>query len=108
MGLNSPKLQGGKQMRLRKTLLGCFGIVVAAGLMGAKTPENPLVEGREPNPVVQQFHLPEPPPFEYPGATGETPPLPETETEEGGFGTVVWDLLMDRLTMPLGNAEVWD
>ena len=94
-------------MRLRKALLGFLGIVVAAGLMGAKTPENPLVEGREPNPVVQQFHLPEPPPFEYPGgAPGETPP--SSETEEGNLGTVVWDLLMDRLTMPLGTAEVWD
>jgi hypothetical protein len=94
-------------MRLRKSLLGLFGIVVAAGLMGAKTPENPLVEGREPNPVVQQFHLPEPPPFEYPGGTaGETPP--STESEASDVGTVVWDLLLDHLTMPLGTAEVWD
>ncbi len=85
--------------------LGLFGVMAATESALAAPPVNPQVEGREPNPVIRDFYLPDSPPFEY----GAGPVAPgEALSDRDWLAVAVWDLLMDRLTMPLGMAEVWD
>jgi hypothetical protein len=86
-------------MSLRKALFGLFAILMM-GTALATPPENPLVEGREPNPVVREFYLEEAAPFEYGGGSAAAASEP-TES-----GSLMWNMMMDRLTMPLGTAPM--
>jgi hypothetical protein len=91
-------------MALRKGVLGLIGVVAAVGSMRAEPPVNPLVEGREPNPVVREFHEPEPAPFSYGG-----PVQPERSQGEEVSVPSWWELMMNHFTVPLGTVptEGW-
>jgi hypothetical protein len=93
-------------MSLRKGLLAMFAGIAVAGAASAEPPVNPLVEGREPDPVVRQFHDTERTTFGYSGAA-QAPPAAEFAT---GWllSTLLHDMLLDRLTMPLGTVPMWD
>ena len=77
-----------------------------AALAAAAPPVNPLVEGREPDPVAREFHLPDKPA----GGYASEP----SDAERGGSGGWVmvaagmWDVFLDRFTMPLGTAVMKD
>ena len=60
--------------------------------------------------MVREFHLLEPALLED-GAGPVTPVTPTTvaPTSAAWFGAeAVWELLLDRMTMPLGSVQVWD
>jgi hypothetical protein len=92
-------------MAMRNGLLGLAGTVAVAGGLRAEPPAHPLVEGREPNPVVREFHEPEPPPFTYANGFVRS----GRAEVEGVSVPRWWGLMMDHLTMPLGTvpAERW-
>lgn len=92
-------------MSLRSGVLALAGAVTAAALATAQPPRGAPVEGREPDPVVRQFHAAEPSTFGY----GSGPATP------AAGGEVAWpaidfltDLLPNQLTMPLGTVPMWD
>lgn len=90
-------------MCVRQGLLA--SVVVLAGLAAVQAvpPENPMVEGRELNPVAREFFDVEPPPLEYVG--DET-----AEKMVSGWwaSRAAWETLFNKLTMPLGPMELWD
>lgn len=90
-------------MCMRQGLLAVVAVLAVLASVQAVPPENPMVEGREPNPVVREFYEVEPPPFEY----------VDTETAEAVVSSwwvsrAAWDSLFNKLTMPLGPVELWD
>ena len=89
-------------MSLRNGLLGLAALVAMTGSVLAAPPVDPLVEGREPNPVVREFHETEPLAFGY--ALGLSSRVVQEPTSWVGNVAIVWELLLDRLTMPLGTA----
>jgi hypothetical protein len=92
-------------MSLRKGVLALFAGVAVAGVASAEPPASPLVEGREPNPVVRQFHGVEPATFGYGGG----PAIPAQASRAAGWlPALVRDLFLDRFTMPLGTVPMWD
>ncbi|MCE9567573.1 MAG: hypothetical protein K8U57_36700 [Planctomycetes bacterium] len=91
-------------MCLRKGLLGLAAMFTITGSVLAEPPVNPLVEGREPNPVVREFYETEPAPFEYAGGSGSEVVLGTT----WWVSRATWELLLNKLTMPLGEMELWD
>jgi len=90
-------------MSVRNAVLGLGVVLGFTGSIGAMPPVNPLVEGREPNPVVREFYEPEPATFEY---VGESP----SDLVAAGWWVTraSWDSLLNKLTMPLGAVELWD
>jgi hypothetical protein len=96
-------------MSLRKMLLSLGGAVAVAGVVAvaAEPPVSPLVEGREPNPVVRDYHDADPPTFGYgagPVAAAQADTLPGPAWL--GVGTALG--AVDRFTMPLGVAVKWE
>lgn len=86
-------------MRARTWLLALAAATGLATTAAAEPPINPLVEGREPDPVAQQFHQTDLPPGGYVAAPEiSTPPTWATMTD------MVWEALLDQLTFPLGTA----
>ena len=97
-------------MVLRKGVLALFAGVAVAGVASAGPPSNPLVEGREPHPVVRQFHGAEPATFGY-GYGSPVIPAEASRAVEfgaGGFLPALRDLFLDSFTMPLGTVPMWD
>ena len=90
-------------MSMRNGLLGLVVVLGLGGAAQATPPVNPLVEGREPNPVAREFYEEESVTFGYVG---------ESVTDPFGanwwVSRVTWDLLLNKLTMPLGDVELWD
>jgi hypothetical protein len=85
-----------------KGILGLVGVLALAGLTAAEPPVNPLVEGRETDPVAREFHLPEKPLCGY--VSG--PVVPE-RSNPGAWVAImagICDVLFDRFTVPLGTA----
>ena len=88
-------------------LLGVIGTVAVCGAVAGKPPGLPLdphSEGREVDPVIRDFYLPEPPP---PTARSAN----EKPAESAVYRLTIWSLLnefhdaiMNRLTMPLGTV----
>jgi hypothetical protein len=88
-------------MTLRRMLLGLVGLVAMCGAATAKPPGGALSEGREVDPVVRDFQLP------------ESPPVPESGGAAPGngkpgdfFGASMLDALgeaiQNRLAIYLG------
>lgn len=90
-------------MSLRNGLLGLCVVLGFAGSAVATPPVNPLVEGREPNPVVREFYELEPASFEYVGESS-----PDLAGTSWWVSRATWELLLNKLTMPLGDVELWD
>jgi hypothetical protein len=91
-------------MSPRKGMLGLVGVLGLAGLAAGEPPVNPLVEGREPNPVAREFHQPETPVGGYVAG----PEVPEQSHPAAWLvlTCVIWDAMLDRLTFPLGTAAM--
>jgi hypothetical protein len=89
-------------MFLRNGMLGLMILSSVGGTVGAEPPINPLVEGREPNPVAREFYEPDPVVYEYVAV--------EEEAVGAGWwaSRAAWETLFNRLTMPLGNVQLWD
>jgi hypothetical protein len=91
-------------MSPRTALLGLMWVIGIAGQIAAAPPVNPLVEGREPDPVAREYHQADLP-------IGGYVPAP-TASEQGMNGgwlvlsAVLWDVLLDHMTVPLGTAVV--
>lgn len=89
-------------MSPRKLVLGLVGAFGLTAATAAEPPVNPLVEGRELDPVARAFHLPERTIGGY-----VAPPTASDESNAGPWlvmTTIVWDILLDKLTFPLGTA----
>jgi len=91
-------------MCLRKGLLGLAATLTITGAVLAAPPVNPLVEGREPNPVVREFYETEPSSFEYVDGSGSEVVVGAT----WWVSRATWELLLNKLTMPLGEMGLWD
>ena len=92
-------------MSLRTGLLGLAGVLAVAGLAAAEPPVNPLVEGRELDPVAREFNMPEQP------LGGYVAPVTPERTDPSVWIELmadVWDLLLDQFTFPLGAAVTPD
>jgi hypothetical protein len=83
-------------------------VIAAAGLAAGEPPVNPLVEGRESDPVAREFYLPEKPP----GGDVSAPAMPERADPDrdapGAWAAMVagvWESFLDRLTFPLGLVQ---
>ncbi len=89
-------------------VLGVVFLVV--GVAWAEPPINPLVEGREPNPVAQQFHEAQQAPVGYlvqPVAPART--NPERLDQPVSWIAMMEELvtlMLDRLTIPLGTVPI--
>lgn len=93
-------------MALRKCLLGLAGAIAVAGVTAAEPPINPLVEGREPDPVTREYYLPEKPL----GGYVSSPMMPERVNPDVwvAIAAGVLEAMLDRLTFPLGTAVMTD
>jgi hypothetical protein len=97
-------------MARRKGLLGLAAAVAAVGLGADKPPglpADPRVEGREPNPVVREFHQADPATPDY--GAGPVPPARAGAGDYGmwtGIMGVVWEAMLDHFTMPLGTVPM--
>jgi len=85
-------------------LLGLLGAIGVVGQLAAAPPATLLVEGREQDHVAREHHQAE-------IAIGGYVPAPAARERgiPGGWivlSAVVWDVLLDRLTIPLGTAEI--
>lgn len=93
-------------MMLRNGLLGAALVLVVAGSVNAEPPVNPLVEGREPNPVVREFYETEPATYGYVAEAGSEV---KTAASAGWWvSRAAWESLFNQLTMPLGSVQIWD
>jgi hypothetical protein len=93
-------------MSPRKALFGLMGVIGLSGSAAAEPPVNPLVEGCEPNPVAREFYQPETPIGGYVAG-----PDASERPNAGAWlvlTAVLWDVLLDRLTVPLGTAVLPD
>jgi hypothetical protein len=96
-------------MSLRRGLLALAGVVAVAGGLAARPQVRPLVEGREPDPVVSRFHAAEPPTFGY--GSGPVAPAPRAASAfELPWPALdfLCDLFPNHLTIPLGTVPMWD
>lgn len=96
-------------MSLCRGLLGLIAGLVIAGAGLAQLPVRLLVEGREPDPVVQQFHSIDPPTFGS-GAVDSRAVVDRTHSF-----ALPWpgpqfftDYLFNHFTMPLGTVPMGD
>jgi hypothetical protein len=95
-------------MPMRTGLMGLAGVLVAAGAAAARPPGlPPHVEGREPTPIAREFHEPD----AVVPAGGTVPALPRLTwtpdvTPLAGLITGVYDVMLNRLTVPLGAVPV--
>lgn len=90
-------------MSPRTALVGAAGALGLAGLAGSAAAAPPgLVEGREPDFVARTFHQPEVPVGVY--------VAPDAADRTGARAWLVLaavrDVLLDRLTVPLGTAPL--
>jgi hypothetical protein len=86
-------------------LLG-IAVVVAAASAAAAPPEQPLVDCRGPDPIVQRFHSREPATFGYGGGFGD--PRRTGSSEWFSLGAeMLGRMLRGKLTMPLGTVPMW-
>ena len=95
---------GRNPCRQGRLLLGLLGAIGLAGQIAAAPPVNPLVEGREPDPVAREYYRDDAPAGRY-VAPVENPGQP-TPAAVLVLSAIVWDLLLDRLTIPLGTAAM--
>jgi hypothetical protein len=81
-------------MSVRTGSLGLLGLIAGGGLAVAAPPINPFVEGREPNPVIREFHE-----LEQPVAGYETGPFVPLRSKFGCDQTVMedWQLFLASL-----------
>lgn len=90
----------------RNGLLGLLGVLAATAALGAEQPVNPLVQGREPDPIARDFHLPDTP------VSGYVPsPEADDETNPGLWPMLAfrtWEVLIGEITVPLGIALMSD
>jgi hypothetical protein len=97
-------------MAPRRGLFGLAGVIAAAGLAAGEPPVNPLVEGRESDPVAREFYQPEKPP----GGSVSAPMMPEQTNPDrrdapGAWAAMVagvWESFLDRMTFPLGLVQL--
>ena len=98
-------------MSLRWVVLGFMGLVALSGASSGQPPRSPVVEGREPDPVVRQFHAVEPATFGY-GVGGTCAAPAPRATRDVTLSGMAFDLLSDLLpnqfTMPLGTVPMWE
>ena len=89
-------------MSPRKVLMALMGVIASTGLVAGEPPVNPLVEGRELNPVAREFHQAETPVGGYVARADDS----EVANVNAWLvmTAIAWDLLLDRLTFPLGIA----
>ncbi len=97
-------------MRLRNGLFGLAGLLAlsSSSVARAEPPINPFVEGRETNPVAQQFFEPQPATFGYGSGSGSH--AKHRAMPAGSWWAVgaAWEMIFDRFTMPLGTVTMWD
>jgi hypothetical protein len=90
-------------MCIRQGLLAFVAVLAGMASVQAMPPQNPQVEGREPNPVVREFYGTESDQFEYAGEESAEP------LAAGWWGSrAALGALFNKLTMPLGPMELWD
>ena len=89
-------------MSIWKPLVALVGTVGPSGMSAGEPPINPLVEGREPNPVVREYCLPETPIGGYVAGSGAL----ERSNRVGWLvmTNLVWEYFLDQFTVPLGTA----
>ena len=86
--------------------LGLLGLLALAGRVAGEPPVSPLVEGREPNPVVRELYETEKPVGGY--VPSSEPNDGPTADGEPTFPVLVWQVLLGQLTFPLGTAVMTD
>jgi hypothetical protein len=95
-------------MSKRIGLLGAAGVLAAAELAAAQKPPglpvNPHVECREPTPAVRELHLP----GEAPGPTHKAAYRPPPASPLAGLLADIHEMLLNRLTIPLGTVSIGD
>jgi hypothetical protein len=79
-------------------------VIGTTGLAGAAPPINTQVEGREPNPVVREFHESEVPVRGYAAMPPSSFP-DETSSLWVELVGEAWESMLDTLTIPMGRAE---
>jgi hypothetical protein len=75
-----------------------------AGQVAAAPPVSPLVEGREPDHVTREYHRDDAPIGRYVAPADNSGQL--TPAALIVLSAIVWDVLLDRLTVPLGTASM--
>ncbi|MCI0704647.1 MAG: hypothetical protein L0241_26630 [Planctomycetia bacterium] len=98
-------------MYLRRMLLGLAGAIAICGAAVGKPPGlpiNPHSEGREVDPVIRDFYLPEAPaPREQPAPARAKDARPTNSATLPTFWNILNDLheaILTKLTMPLGTV----
>lgn len=100
-------------MTVRNGLLAMATGLAVAGTGAAQPPVGPGVEGREPNPIARDYHQSEPATFGYGGGPAAAA-RPSSALPGAGWWTVavVWEIMLDRMTVPLGTVPTipgdWD
>jgi hypothetical protein len=95
-------------MALRELLLGLGGVAAVAGAVAAEPPVGPLVEGREPNPVVREYHDADPPTFGYGPGPVAAAERADALPGPAWLGASTALAAVERFTMPLGVAVKWE
>ena len=86
-------------------LLGLVGVIGLTGQAGlAALPPGPLVEGREPDPVVREFHQDEALIGGYVDPTADPIEGASEGQDSPTMPLLLWEQLLDELTFPLGTA----
>jgi hypothetical protein len=99
-------------MTVRSGILAILVSVASASVCIAQ-PAGRGIEGRESDPIARDFHQAQPATFDYGGPLS---PIARTGSAPSAAGwwvaIAVWDLVLDRLTVPLGTVPmlpgVWD
>ncbi len=87
-----------------KARLGLVGLLAVTGRVAGEPPVSPLIEGREPNPVVRDLYQTEEPVGCYVAPPeGDRGPVTGAQAT---FPALVWEVLLDQLTFPLGTAAM--
>jgi hypothetical protein len=91
-------------MSPRTALVGLLGAVGMVGQLAAAPPVSPLVEGREMDHVAREHHQDEFPVSRYVPA----PTVSGKGVKKGQLtlSAVLWGMLLDHMTVPLGTAEM--
>jgi hypothetical protein len=89
-------------MSQRMALFGLIGVLGLAAWSAAAPPVNPIVEGRETDPVSRDYHQENLVIGAY-----VPPPGASDESSQAGWlalAGMIWDVMLDQLTVPLGAA----